>query len=218
MVNKEKLKYYRELNNYKLYTLARMMKCPKKVLKNWEEGLESPTALELEKLAGIYNVDIEELLIVNNNSHCKYFSLVLFVVGILFGLILNDYGIMIISPILLILTCYFGYNINKLRKEISEEITSLFGINLLMKEKKKRVVIYIIEGLFIAGCAINIMILIRLFNISFLMFYIKIINIEFINTIILYSISYLLLSIITFIIEFCFSEMMIKKYLKEVKK
>ena len=63
MIDKEKLKYYRELNKIDTRELSKKLKCPRMIIEHWEDGTRFPKQEDIEKLCILYGVDEKELFI-----------------------------------------------------------------------------------------------------------------------------------------------------------
>lgn len=215
MVDKDLLRKYRELNNYDYRTLAKKIKCPKKVVELWETGDSIPKEKDILKLCELYNIEVEDLMLHEPKKVNIIKMIIGIILGISSGILLKNNIIMILSPIfnlVFILTLEHIMNLKNENKD--SKLTSLLGVEL-NDIKNKRLKIYLYEANIISSAYSIFNIIMRILNIDLFVIKINLIGIPSVNESIILISTYLLLMFISFIIELGFGEYMIKKY-KEV--
>lgn len=215
MVDKDLLRKYRELNNYDYRTLAKKIKCPKKVIQLWETGDTIPKERDILKLCEIYDIEIQDLML----QEPKKVNIIKLVIGIILGIssgiILKNNVLIILSPIFNLIFIVTLEHIMNLKKENKDsKLISLLGVEL-KDNKNKRLKIYLEEANIISSAYSIFNIIMRILNIDLFVIKINLVGISSVNECIILISTYLLLMFISFIIELGFGEYMIKKY-KEV--
>ena len=61
LVDNDRLKLYREVNNYDIKYVAKKIKCPKSLIREWEEGSKEIDEVSLEKICALYKIEKEDL-------------------------------------------------------------------------------------------------------------------------------------------------------------
>lgn len=214
MIDKEKLKYYRELNKMDFRTLSKKLKCPRKIIEHWEEGSRVPKNEDIKTLCILYGIEEKDLYKRSTTrSHSPVLYCVVFILSLLLGTLTNNVGIILISFITNLITTYAVIEFIKLwqARKKHEEFTSLFGISLHVEEKMRKR-IYLIESLIISGFSIVLNIIFHLFHLDFLYITKLFIANKSVNEFVILGVSYLLLFMLSFIIELGFGEYALKKY------
>lgn len=212
MIDYNKIKYYRELNNLEIKDVAKKMKKSKKIIEEWENGNREINDKDLEKIANIFNIDIDDLYYKNNDKVNILVILVLLIVSIITCLIIKNYYLFIIVPISFI-------NVYLLYMSLKDKYTLTTNENIpksvlnfvLTDNKKSRFILYFLECNIISSSYIVFATICELFNFKLFIYNINIISNENVNKLIIFIGIYLLLLILSFIIELVFGEKMLKK-------
>lgn len=211
MVDKEKLKIYREINNYNIKKLSRKLKIRASLIKEWENGESIIDEENLTKLCKLYNIDKECLLIKKKDNYLLYF------LALLISLIIPTIIYSIFSDLVVLITniiCFLILFINLIYIKdnyVKEDIPkSLFNIKL-MDIKSKRIKLYIQESIVIGSIYIIITNIFKVLSLDILVVNIDLISNRSVNDIVISFITYLLLTILTFIIELGFGEYIYKR-------
>lgn len=212
MVDKDKLKLYRELNDYDMKKVARRLKVPKSIVREWEEGTKEVSDEDLEKLAKLYNVSKKDLLITKKSNKTLYFIAV--VISLLIPSIIyciySDIPVLI-TNIICLLILLLGLIFIKNNYTIDETTPkSLFCIEL-KDNLKDRILLYIKESLMIGSIYILITNIFKVIDFDMLVINYELLSNRCVNDFVISIITYLLLSILTFIIELGFGEYIWKK-------
>ncbi len=218
MVDKEKLKYYRELNNYTPASLAKKIKISKKMIMAWESGEAEPTANDIIKLAATYNISSDDLMydiIYENAKHIPWSIIVAFIWGIVIYILERNYGysIMGIGALGIFLNCLLKIK-DLLKDKTITNNKSLFGVSL-DTDKKARLKIYLTESLLIASFFITVVIVFKLVHLNAFLASYTILPNKHLNVILIYAIYFTIITLFTFIINFLFGEIIVKQSLKE---
>lgn len=211
MVNKDLLRFYREDNDLTLDDLAKELKCPKKIIELWEKGELTPREDDIKKLAKLYNISPRDLYSVDYAKNNLISSVILLILGIVSGIIVKNYGVSIMAAISFIMF-YRLITILQDYERKDDVPKSLFGYNLLTGA----VSLYLIEANIIASLYTIVNVVLRLFKVNFLILNIDILESNDLNTLLIMGVSYILLMLLSFIIEWVFGNMLLKEY-KEVK-
>lgn len=223
MIDKDKLKYYRELNGYTLGSLAWKTKCAKVKLEAYEEGTSEIDFAFLNKLADLYGISVEDFYYDEEESFGWEWILLLGVFAILgffIGFYKNNIPLMFLAPINNLSLVYAIRKIYLSRESdpINSNLElpkSLFGKCLNDLSLIERINIYFYEAVIIA-CAFTLLILMfYLLSFNFFLLEIDFVGIESVNTGIICASMCLLLGFISFIIEWGFGELLLKKYNEE---
>ena len=67
MVDKDKLRIIREVNNYDVRKLSRKLKVSKRLITDWESGLQEIDEENLEKICKLFNVNNYTVTLEKNN-------------------------------------------------------------------------------------------------------------------------------------------------------
>lgn len=218
MIDPDLLKYYREQKKLSIRELSNKIRIAKSKIKMWEEGALEPTEKELDYLLKFYKINKEDLMYMeeNNNRRNIIVSIILGVIGITIGGLINNIAISILLAITLITIYFLLLKIRKyyqLTKNTKESIPkSLFALMLNPDSRKQRMSIYIIESSFISSIYILFNIICRILDLDNLVINIKILESKQLNMVILLIIIFLLLSLLSFLIEYIFGEIIVKKY------
>lgn len=210
MINYELLENLRKKHKWSYKTLSEKLDCPIDIIKLWESGEMPPSLDDLKKLAKIYDIEVEDLYI--EEGHVKHVSIIgvilLIIAGIIMGLILDNYIYMGLISVLNIIVYLCFYNLFKYKSELENVPKSLFGFDISDKEKR----IYFYEANIIASAYTYITIIFRFLNIDIFIPNINIIGEKNVNTLLIIGLSYLLLMILSFIIELVFGIYIKKGY------
>lgn len=215
MIDKEKLKYYREKNNYTTSDLSKKLKCSKKIIELWEKGISTPKEKDIVILCDLYNIELIDLKV---KEKVKIINLKIFIISIIIAIIFSIFSKDIITLILLtimlyiiILTSIYIYQNYKLKcpKIVPKTI---FGIVLSINDKNQRLKDYLLESNFISCIYISIYLITKSLNIADFILKIDIISNKSVNEVIILILTYLLLLVTLFIIELGFGEYIIKMY------
>lgn len=211
MVDKDRLKLYREVNNYEIKYVAKKIKCPRTLIREWEEGTKEIDEVSLEKICNLYNITKEDLYY---KEEKKIWAHLLIIAAIIVAssltLFIHNSAVVTITNILVGINIYFctQHIIKYYSKE--EKVKSLFNIEL-SNDKKKRLTTYLIESSLVSALYILITNICRIFEYDILVINVYLFEIKNVNTLFIIIISYLLLLLFTFIIELGFGEYMIKR-------
>lgn len=216
MIDKEKLIYYRELNNIEINKLAKKIKCSKHEIELWESGEIIPTEKQLEKLCKFYKITVDDLMVEEKKSISALsiiISFILIIIGLVIGYLINSLVYALVLPIMNVI-CYFiiksEFNNFKESKNVDDTIPkSLFGL-VLSNSKSTRKRIYLIESILLSSIYVIISIIFKLFDINELILNIRIFDNNNVNEGFLILSTYLLLMFLSYIIELVFGEYMIK--------
>lgn len=212
MINYELLETLRKNKKWSYKTLSKKLDCPVDIIKLWESGEMIPSENDLVKIAYFYNINVEDLYL--SKPEKKEISilalLLLFIIGCVIGIFINNIIYIFILPILNIIAYFCIYNLCKYKIDAKDKPKSLFGFNIENDDKK----IYLYEANIIAIIYTYLSIAFRVLKINFLVPNINIIKEKNVNTLLIIIIAYLLLMILSFIIELVFG-LKIKKYYKE---
>lgn len=210
MINYKLLQDLRKQKKWSYKTLSKKINIPIDIIKLWETGEMLPTKEDIISLAHIYEVSIDELYYEEEKvRHISIIKIILiFILSILLGIIFKSYIYIILFPILNILLYIILYNLSPYKEGDGDYPRSLFGLNIHNDDKK----IYFMESNLISIIYTYITLLFRLLNIDFLIPKINIIREKNVNTLLIIVIAYLLLMILSFIIELVFGKFIKKEY------
>lgn len=211
MVDKDRLKLYRELNNYEIKYVAKKLKCPRTLIREWEEGIKEIDDKYLDKICGLYNIEKEDLYYKEEKkNYIHLLAITAIIIASSLTLFIHNSIVVTITNILIGINIYFStkHIIKHYSKE--ERIKSLFNIEL-SSNKKSRIKTYLIESSLVSSIYILITNICRIFEIDILVINIYLFEMKSVNTLFIMMISYLLLLLLTFIIELGFGEYMIKR-------
>jgi len=171
-----------------------------------------PSEDDLIKLASLYDIDVNSLYLEKIKEHKINIPiiLILFIIGVIIGILTGNKIYAIIIPILNIIIYICIYKLWKYKYPSNDKPKSLFGFNIEKDDKK----IYLYESNIIAIIYTYFSILFRVLKINFLVPNVNIITEKNVNTLLIIGLTYLLLMILSFIIELVFG-LKIKKYYKE---
>lgn len=174
MINYELIENLRKKHRWSYKTLAKKLACPVDIIKLWGTGELSPRKEELIKLAKLYDIPVEDLIIPEKReSKISLIGiLILLIVGLMIGLLFDNYIYMFILPILNITIYLCFYNLLKYKSVSNDVPKSLFGFNITCNEKK----IYFYEANIIASIYTYLAILLRFLNIAIFIPHINIIG------------------------------------------
>ena len=211
MIDYNKIKYYRELNNLEIKDLAKKMKKNKKVIEDWENGNKEIDEKDLSRLANIFNIDINDFYY-NDKKINLLVILVLLIASIIVCLLIKNYYLFIIVPISFI-NVYFLYMLLKKKYTLTtNESVPKSVLNFVLSDNKKdRFILYFLECNIISSAYIVFASICELFNLKLFIYNINIISNENVNKLIIFIGIYLLLLILSFIIELVFGEKMLEK-------
>ena len=212
MIDSSLLKYYREKENLKIKDLAKKIHVSKKIIEKWENAELEPSDKDVEKLCNLYKITKEDLIIKEKKKNNLFVSILLLICGIGVGLILNEIAITLILPIVLVIILN-SIIIIKSNYEFSKDEDgpkSLFGISL-KENKKNRYKYYLIESLVLSSSYILLNMICKIFNFTKFIISLELTKNESINYLIIWTITFILLTLLAFIIELIFGEIMIKK-------
>ena len=213
MINYEMLEKLRKDKKWSYKTLAKKLDCPVDIVNLWETGEMTPSATDLVKIAYFYDINVEDLYLEEEPK--KEISILviifLFILGCAIGIFTSSIMYTFIIPILNIFLYICIYNLCKYKDSSKEIPKSLFGFSLNNNDYIK---IYLYESNIIATIYTYFSILLRLLKINFLVPNINIIEEKNVNTLLIIILVYLLLMILSFIIELVFGSK-IRKYYKE---
>lgn len=219
MVDNDRLKLYREVNNYDIKYVAKKIKCPKSLIREWEEGSKEIDEVSLEKICALYKIEKEDLYYKEENKIGIHLLIVAFIiVASTLTLFIHSDVVIVITNILVGINIYFSlrYIIKRFNKD-NIVPKSLFNVELL-KEKKLRVYTYLIESSLVASLYILVTNIFRIFEYDMLVINIYLFASKSVNSLIIIIISYLLLLILTFIIELAFGEYIVKRGIEDGRK
>lgn len=214
MIDGSLLKYYREKENLTIKDLSKKMHVPKRIIENWENGISIPRESDIKILCELYGIEKEDLVIEEKSIKNIIISIILFVCGITVGLIVDDNSIAIVLPIILVVILNISLII-KVNYDISKEDNgpkSLFGIMLEENNKKSRCKYYLLESIILSASYILINIVCKMLDFTRFIIDIDIIDNRVVNAILIWLITFVLLTFLAFLIEFVFGEFMVKKY------
>lgn len=214
MIDGSLLKYYREKENLTIKDLSKKMHVPKRIIENWENGISIPRESDIKILCELYGIEKEDLVIEGKSIKNVIISIFLFVCGITVGLIVDDNSIAIVLPIILVVILNISLII-KVNYDISKEDNgpkSLFGIMLEENNKKSRCKYYLLESIILSASYILINIVCKMLDFTRFIIDIDIIDNRVVNAILIWLITFVLLTFLAFLIEFVFGEFMVKKY------
>ncbi len=213
MINYELLEKLRKDKKWSYTTLAKKLDCPVDIVKLWETGEMTPSETDLVKIAYHYDINVEDLYIEEDQP--KEISILaiifLFLLGCVIGIFTGNIMYTFIFPILNIFIYICIYNLYKYKDSSKEIPKSLFGFSI---DNDDYIKIYLYESNIIAIIYTYFSILFRLLKINFLVPNINIIDEKNVNTLLIIVLVYLLLMILSFIIEVVFGSK-IRKYYKE---
>lgn len=218
MIDPDLLKYYREQKNLSIRELSNKIRIAKSKIKQWENGELEPTEKELNYLCKFYKINVEDLMYAEENQNRKIIitSIVLGVIGITIGGLFNNVSISILLSITLISIYLLLLNIRKLyqvTKTIDSPIPkSLFALMLDENSKKNRIKIYLMESILIASVYILFTTICKTLDLSNLIISINIFASDELNFLLVSIIVFALLSLLSFLIEYVFGEIIVKKY------
>lgn len=218
MIDPDMLKYYREQKELSIRALSNKIRIAKSKIKMWEDGELEPTEKELDYLVKFYKITKEDLMYQEETNYRSIIiiSIILGVIGIVIGGLINNIAISILLTIILISIYLLLLKIKGLyqaTKRITESIPkSLFSIMLDLDSKKKRVGIYLIESSFISSVYLLFTMICRVLDLNNLIVNFEIIKNDQLNLVVLSIIIFILLSLLSFIIEYVFGEIIVKKY------
>lgn len=206
MVNKDLLKFYREDNDLTYEDLSKELRCPKKIIELWEQGELVPREDDIKKLAKLYNISPKDLYTEEHNKSTLIISIILLLLGVACGFVVKNYGISIMGAISFVVL----YKLITILEDYSKDNgpKSLFGYNLLNGD----ISLYFIEANIIASAYTIITIALRLFKVNSLVLNIDILKSPDMNVLLIMVVSYIALMVLTFIIEFIFGRLLLKKY------
>ncbi len=209
MVNKELLKELREKYQYSYRGLARKIDSNKRRVVEFETGKSIPTEEELLKLADLYHMQIDELLLKEEKEERKPMLkiIILVIISILVGLMLKEMLFIILIPIFSLLLIANKLELSHYRKEEGEKPKSLFGYAL--EEKNKKMLFF--ESNIVACCYVLFTFLFRLIHFDFLVLEVDLFESELLNQLFVIGGSYVLLLTLCFLIEVIFAKLMKKK-------
>lgn len=212
MINYELLETFRKNKKWSYKTLSKKLDCPIDIIKLWETGEMLPSEDDLIKLASLYDIDVNSLYLEKIKEHKINIPiiLILFIIGVIIGILTGNKIYAIIIPILNIIIYICIYKLWKYKYPSNDKPKSLFGFNIEKDDKK----IYLYESNIIAIIYTYFSILFRVLKINFLVPNVNIITEKNVNTLLIIGLTYLLLMILSFIIELVFG-LKIKKYYKE---
>lgn len=211
MVNKDLLRFYREDNDLTFDDLAKELKCPKKIIELWEKGELVPREDDIKKLAKLYNISPRDLYTIDYKKSNIISSIILLILGIICGMVVKNYGVSIMAVISFIVFQRLIIILKDYERKVDGP-KSLFGFSLLTSPTS----MYFIEANIIASGYTIINIILRLFKINFLILNIDILESNDLNTLLIMGVSYILMMVLSFIIELIFGNMLLKEY-KDVK-
>lgn len=218
MIDPDLLKYYREEKGLSIRELSNKIRIAKRKIKEWEDGQLEPTEKELKYLCGFYKINAEDLMYAeeNNTRRIIITSIILGTTGITIGGLVNSISISIVLAIvliaiyLLLLKIRDAYQITK-KNELPIP-KSLFSLMLDIDSKKNRKSTYLIESLLISNVYILFTTICRVLDLNNLIINIKIFNNDDLNIMFISSTIFVILGLLSFLIEYFFGEIIIKKY------
>ncbi|MCH5166589.1 MAG: helix-turn-helix transcriptional regulator [Erysipelotrichales bacterium] len=214
MIDSTLLKYYREANNLTTKQLAKKIRVSKSIIEKWENDELEPREEDVEKLCKLYAITKEDLLVVEKSQPSIIISILLFIASALVGVILNNFAIGIVLPIVLVTILNVSFAL-KYNYDLSKELDgpkTVFGILLEPYDNLDRYKFYLLESIIISSSYILINIICKIFNFTSLLITINITNNETFNYLLIWLITFVLLTIFAYLIEYVFGELMIKKY------
>ena len=221
MIDTQLLIYYREKNNLTTGQLSRKIHIPRKYIEQWELGDLLPRVSDIEKLCKLYGIEEDDLYKeVKMKYDFAYISIVLIILGLILGLLNKSIMMIILLP-----TTLFGtYNIGrivlkefKVTSKIKEEIPkSVFGMVLDTEYKVEREKCYTLEANLISNIYVLVNMVFKIFKLDNLILNINVLEDINNNQLLSMVIVYILLTIITFIIEYIIGERMVKKYKENI--
>lgn len=218
MIDPDLLKYYREEKGLSIRELSNKIRIAKRKIKEWENGELEPTEKELKHLCKFYKIDVEDLMYAEENTLRKRIitSIILGITGIVIGGLINNVYISILSSVVLIAIYFLLLKIReayRLTKLIDHPIPkSLFSLMLDVDNKKNRKSIYLIESLLISNVYILFTIICRVLDLKNLIIGVNIFSNYDLNYVLMSIIIFVLLGLLSFLIEYIFGEKIIKKY------
>ena len=186
MIDYNKIKYYRELNNLEIKDLAKKMKKSKKVIEDWENGNKEIDEKDLSRLADIFNIDINDFYY-NNKKINLLVILVLLIASIIVCLLIKNYYLFIIVPISFI-NVYFLYMLLKKKYTLTtNESVPKSVLNFVLSDTKKdRFILYFLECNIISSAYIVFASICELFDLKLFIYNINIISNENVNKLIIF--------------------------------
>lgn len=218
MIDPDLLKYYREEKGLSIRELSNKIRIAKRKIKEWEDGELEPTEKELSYLCKFYKINAEDLMYAEENNHRRIIitSIILVIIGITIGGLKNNISISILLSIVLITIYLLLLKIRmtyQMTKETKGSIPkSLFSLKLDIDNKKNRIIIYAIESVLIANIYILFTIICRVLDLSDLIISINIFKNNDLNYVFITINVFILLSLLSFLIEYIFGEIIVKKY------
>lgn len=215
MIEGALLRYYREKEKLTIKELSKKIHVSKNIIEKWENDELEPRSKDIEIICKLYSITKEDLIIEEKSKSNIIISIVLFICGIIVGRIVNDLAITIILPIILAtilnisLTIKSNYQLSKKKQGPK----SLFGIKLEQSNKTSRYKFYLLESVVLSSSYILITIFCKLLDFTEFMITIDITTNESINFLIIWSSTFVLLTITSFFIEFIFGEFMVRRYI-----
>ena len=219
MVDNNRIKLYREVNNYDIKYVARKLRCPKSLIREWEEGTKEIDNVYLQKLCTLYNIDKEDLYYKEEKNigiHLLVIAIIIIVSSL--TLFVHNNIIVVITNILVGINIYFS-SIYIFKRFTKEDLNnkSLFNIEL-SNDKQKRIKIYLIESSLVSSLYILLTNICRILEYDILVINVYLTESKSVNLLIIILISYLLLFLLTFIIELAFGEYIIKRGTEDGRK
>lgn len=218
MIDPDLLKYYREEKGLSIRELSNKIRIAKRKIKEWEDGELEPTEKELNYLCKFYKINVEDLMYAEESNHRRILttSIILGIIGIILGGLINSISISILLTIVLIAIYLLLLNIRKsyqITKTKDEPVPkSLFSLMLDIESKKNRIKIYLIESILIANVYVLFTIICRVLDLDNLIISINIFKNNDLNYALISIIIFTLLGLISFLIEYVFGEIIVKKY------
>lgn len=212
MINYELLQDLRKKKKWSYKTLSKKIDCPVDIIKLWETGDMIPSNADLVKLAYYYNIDVKELYLkTSKEKGINIFKIItLFILGCLIGIFTKNIVYFIIMPLLNVFLYLCTFNLSKYKKDSKNIPKSLFGFSLEIDDKK----IYLYESNILAIIYTYVSIILRLLDMQILVPNINFIKSNYLNTFLIILITYLLLMILSFIIELAFGIIIKREYEK----
>lgn len=214
MIEGSLLKHYREKENLTIKELSKKIHVRKNTIIKWENNELKPTEYDIENICKLYNIKKEDLIIKQNVKKNILISFLLLICGLAIGIILNDLAITIILPIILviILNAMLIIKSKYLESRALDGPKSLFGIFLDNNKRKDRYKYYILESLILSSGYILINIICKILDFTNFLINIYFTTNESLNFLLVWLITFVLLTFLAFLIELIFGEFMIKKY------
>lgn len=217
MIDSKILKQYRENNNLTTKALGKKIKCPKKIIELWEVGELQPSESDIDKLCKLYGITEDDLIKKEAPTYSYVaVTIILIIFGLLLGVIKGEIAIIILLPTMLFIT----YNIGRLvmdeyrvTKELDKDIPkSVFGMLLDFDYKVERIKKYIEEANLISAVYILFNMIFKLIGLESLTLNIELFKSETINIVFNMISVYIVLTLITFVIEYIIGEKMVKSF------